>query len=175
MAKRIIRRAGAVAQLGGPRDSQRGRTKRDKGNERPYARYREVVFLFSAVPANGGSLTGTSPKFPNDIDFTFKRGSARLTGGTATYSNAGWSIGYQYQAGDKISSAAQTNGSETAQAQAALGTDGIGGWIDPPLRFRANVILLVTVINHHTATTAEISVVFGVREWYFVSDPESGS
>jgi len=174
MAQQVKRRKGAVAQIGGPRDNESGRTKRDKGDERPYARFREMVFLFTAVPAAGATVTAMGPQLSNDIDLTYKRGSATVQGQSNTaVSNNMWRVGYEYQAGDKITTPAQSNGSSFPQAQASLGTDGLGGWIDPPLRFRAKVVIQVTVFNDDPVQILNICVVFGVREWYFASDAEN--
>jgi hypothetical protein len=169
MAK-IKRRVGAVAQIGGPRDKEGGRTKRDKGGERPYARYREIVVLFENVAAGGGSLIGTSPQLSNDVDITWKRGASRDVDLGLNHS---WRVGYEYQAGDKITTPGQTQGSQFPIAAAALGLDGIGGWIDPPLRFRAQVVIQVTVFNDHPIDTQTLCVVFGIREWYYASDAEN--
>ncbi len=167
MAK--VKRVAAVS-VGGSRDESHARTKR-KGRSRPYARFREIVFLFTAVPQNGGQLVAMTPSFNNDIDITYKRGCTNLSS-TNNRTNNLWQVAYEYQSGDKVTTPAQTNGSQLAIASATLGIDGMGGWIDPPLRLRAQVVLQVTVQNNHSAEL-NLCVVFGVREWYFSADAEN--
>lgn len=164
-------RARAGVSAGGPRDSQHSRTPRPDQSGRPYARFREIVFLFSQVDSGGGTAVAMTTSFNNDIDVTYKRGSTNLST-TATRTNNLWQVGFEYQSGDKIQTPAQQSGSQTAIASATLGIDGMGGWIDPPLRVRSTVVLQCTVVNNHSAAL-NLCVVLGVREWYFASDAEN--
>lgn len=159
----------ASASVGGSRDSRP--VKRTKGGQRPYARFRELVFLFNAVGSGGGTLIGQTPSLNNDYDVIYKRGCMNVSS-TANRTNNLWQVGFEYLSGDKITTPAQTNGTQNPIASATLGIDGMGGWMDPPLRVRATVTLQVTVVNNDTVAR-NLCVVLGIREWYFAADAEN--
>lgn len=169
MAK-VKRAQGASA--GGPRDSQHSRSpqRASTGGAKPYARFREIVFVFSAI-ANGSQAVGQTPSLNNDYDVTYKRGCTNLST-TSNRTNNLWQVAFEYQSGDKITTPAQSNGTSLAIASATLGIDGMGGWIDPPLRVRATVTLQVTVQNN-SGGALTMCVVLGIREWYFATDSEN--
>lgn len=165
---RVKRTQGASA--GGSRDSAHSRTARDdKKGQKPYARFREMVFVFSAV-ANGGQSVGQTAALNNDYDVTYKRGCTNLST-TANRTNNTWQLSIEYSAGDKVTTPAATNGTQLAIASATLGIDGMGGWVDPPLRVRAQVQLQLTVQNNSGAPLT-VCIVLGIREWYFATDAE---
>jgi len=168
---RVKRRAGASA--GGSRDSQHTRTpnRASVGDARPYARFREIVFLFTAVTQNGGQAIGQTPSLNNDYDVTYKRGCMNVSS-TANRTNNLWQVAIEYLSGDKVTTPAGTSGTQLSIASATLGIDGMGGWVDPPLRVRATVTLQVTVQNNDTAAR-NLCVVLGIREWYFAADAEN--
>jgi hypothetical protein len=158
------------ASAGGSRDSQHSRSPKRKGTGTPYARFREIVFVFSAI-TNGAQAVGQTPSLNNDYDVTYKRGCTNLST-TSNRTNNLWQVAFEYSAGDKITTPGQDSGTTLAIASATLGIDGMGGWIDPPLRVRATVQLQVTVQNN-SGSALTMCVVLGIREWYFASDAES--
>jgi hypothetical protein len=171
MAK-VRRTAGASA--GGPRASQHSRSPKrsSTAGQKPYARFREIVFVFQNVAINGGQAVGQTPSLNNDFDITYKRGCTNLST-TNNRTNNTWQIAIEYTAGDKVTTPGMgTGGTALAIASATLGIDGMGGWVDPPLRVRATVQLQVTVQNN-TASQLTVCVVLGIREWYFASDAEN--
>lgn len=170
MASRIKR--STATSVGGPRDSTHTRSpaRAATGKATPYARFREIVFIFAAIP-NAGQAVAQTPSLNNDYDVTFKRGCTNLST-TANRTNNLWQVAFEYSAGDKITTPAQQSGSALAIASATLGIDAMGGWIDPPLRVRATVTLQVTVQNN-SGGTLTMCVVLGIREWYFAADAEN--
>jgi len=162
----------ATVQVGGSRDQLHTRTARPgKKGQRPYARFREIVFLFTNVAATGGTLVGQTPSLNNDVDVMFKRGCMNVSS-TANRTNNLWQVAIEYLSGEKVTTPAQTSGTSLAIASATLGIDGMGGYIDPPLRVRATVTLQVTVQNNDSQIR-NLCVVLGIREWYFASDAEN--
>lgn len=170
MAK-VRRTAGASA--GGPRTSQHSRSPKrgSTSGQKPYARFREIVFVFQSVAA-ATQAVGLTPSLNNDFDITYKRGCTNLST-TNNRTNNLWQIAIEYSAGDKVTTPGQgAGGTALAIASATLGIDGMGGWVDPPLRARATVTLQVTVQNNHSVALT-MCVVLGIREWYFASDAEN--
>jgi len=169
--KRVKRRASAS--VGGSRDSTHSRSPRraSTADSGPYARFREIIFLFSAVGSGGTQAIGQTPSLSNDYDVTYKRGCMNVSS-TANRTNNLWQIAIEYLSGDKVTTPAQTSGTQLGIASAVLGIDGMGGYIDPPLRVRAQVTLQVTVQNNDVAAR-NLCVVLGIREWYFAADAEN--
>ena len=165
MAKRKV-----STRLGGQGQDTRKRSPRP-GMGKPYARFREMVFLFSAVASGGGTAVGQTSVLNNDYDITYKRGAMGISS-TSVHLNNLWQIAIEYISGEKVTTPAATSGTSLAIASAVLGVNGVGGYIDPPLRVRATVQMQVTVQNNDSGNR-NLCVVFGLREWYFSNDAES--